>query len=350
MKNNTQQASKRTGILIVNLGTPDALGYFALRRYLKEFLSDPRVVEKNRFVWWCILNIILLSFIPFRSSRNYAKIWNKELNESPLRTITRATAEKLAHKLSNPFGESMSVEWAMRYGTPNIEEKMTKMRLAGCTKIVVLPLYPQYSAVTTASVYDAVFDTMKKMRWMPSIRMIDPYYDHPTYIETISNSIRQHLSDRETQPEKIVLSYHGLPKANLEKGDPYYCHCRKTSRLIAENLGMDEETVITTFQSRFGREEWLKPYTDITLEELAQSGTKDICILTPGFSADCVETLEEIAIQNKETFLGNGGKTYTFIPCLNDSDEGINLYNQLLDENLEGWKGTKIQESNIKIA
>lgn len=320
----------KTAVLIVNLGTPNALGYWPLRRYLKEFLSDPRVVEKNRVVWWCVLNIILLSFIPFRSSRNYAKIWNTEKNESPLRTITRETAQNLRAAISKDHGENIVVEWAMRYGTPSIEEKILQLKEQGCDKLIILPLYPQYSAVTTGSVCDAVFDALKKIRWMPTLRIIPPYYDHPAYIEAVQQDIQQKMAEGDT----LVLSYHGLPKANLTKGDPYNCHCYKTSRLLAEKMDLPKEKVMTTFQSRFGREEWLKPYTDKTLEKLPTEGITNITIATPGFSADCVETLEEIALQNKETFIENGGKSYQVVPCLNSSENGVHLYKKLIEENL----------------
>ena len=329
----------RTGVLIVNLGTPEATDYFSMRRYLKQFLSDPRVVEKNRAVWWCVLNIILLSFIPFRSAKNYRKIWNTEKDESPLRTITRGTAEKLADKFKNPFGDSVEVEWAMRYGTPSIESKLNTLKEKGCTRLVILPFYPQYSAVTTASVCDDLFDACKKMRWMPSLRIIEPYFDHPAYIDALATSITQHTKDTDSF-DQILLSYHGLPKANLTKGDPYHCHCHKTTRLLAEKLGWKEGNFRTTFQSRFGREEWLKPYTDETLESLPKEGMKNILTLSPGFAADCVETLEEMAITNAEIFQEAGGEKYDFVPCLNDSDLAIKLYAQLIEENLHGWEAT----------
>lgn len=322
----------KTGVLLVNLGTPDALDYFSMRRYLKEFLMDPRVVEKNRLLWGALLNGLLLQIIPFRSRRNYAKIWDYDKNESPLRTITRAQAQTLHDALKKD--ETLVIDWAMRYGAPSIEERLKALQTQGCDKIVLLPLYPQYSAVTTASVCDAAFNALKKMRWMPSLHVIPPYFEHPTYIDALKTSVNNHLKTLDWQPDAFVTSYHGLPKRYFMAGDPYHCQCYKTSRLLKEALKLSDEQMVVSFQSRFGREEWLQPYTDNKLQELAQNGVKNIAVLTPGFAADCVETLEEIAQESKQTFLNAGGENFTFIPCLNDTKPGMNLLETLVQQNL----------------
>jgi ferrochelatase len=325
----------RIGVLIVNLGTPEATDYWSMRRYLKEFLSDPRVIEANRALWWVILNGIILQTRPQRSGHAYEQIWNHEKNESPLKTITRSQAEKVSAEFaSNP---RIVVDWAMRYGLPPIRERLEWLQSQGCDRIVICPLYPQYSAATTATVYDKAFDALKTMRWQPTIRCMPPYHDHPAYIAALAKSLEDYLKVLPWKPDRIVASFHGLPKDYLMKGDPYHCQCHKTARLLREYAGIPEGQLIVTFQSRFGRAEWLKPYTDETVEGLAKSGVKNLLIITPGFSSDCVETLEEIAIGVKETFEENGGENFSVVPCLNDSPESIEMLKEIISDELAGW-------------
>ncbi|MCX5514174.1 ferrochelatase [Kaistia algarum] len=323
----------KIGLLLVNLGTPDATDYWSMRRYLKEFLSDRRVIEVPRLIWWPILNLVILTIRPKRSGHAYEQIWNRERNESPLRTITRAQSEKLAQALA---GEVV-VDWAMRYGTPAIAERIEALKQAGCERILVMPLYPQYAAATTATVNDKVFDTLKAMRWQPAIRTLPPYHDDPVYIDALARSIERSIAALDFEPERVLASFHGLPKSYFDKGDPYHCHCHKTARLLRERLGWPKERLTLTFQSRFGRAEWLQPYTDATVEALAKSGVKRIAVVSPGFSADCVETLEEIAMQNRDIFLENGGENFAALPCLNDSAEGMELLEHLARRELRGW-------------
>ncbi len=325
----------RIGILIVNLGTPDGTSYWPMRRYLKEFLSDRRVIETNRAIWWPILNLVILTKRPFSSGHAYESIWNRERDESPLRTITRSQADKLAACYA--VEPRFLVDWAMRYGQPAIADRLDAMRQAGCDRILVFPLYPQYAAATTATVCDKAFDALKSMRWQPAIRTVPPYHDDPVYIDALATSIRTHLATLDFEPEVVLASFHGLPKDYLLKGDPYHCQCAKTARLLRDALGWDEGRLRLTFQSRFGRAEWLQPYTDKTVEALAKDGVKRIAIVTPGFVADCVETLEEIAVLNRDVFIENGGEKFAAIPCLNDSDEGIRVLRHVIDRELGGW-------------
>lgn len=311
----------KTGILLVNLGTPDGTDYWPMRRYLREFLSDKRVIEWPRALWYPILYGIVLNTRPKKSGAAYASIWNRERDESPLRTITRSQGEKLAEALRERG--DVVVDWAMRYGRPAIEEVTNRLIGQGCRRIVLMPLYPQYSATTTATVQDHFFRALMKMRWQPSITTIGPWHDEPVYIEALARSIEQHLEKLPWQPEKVVASFHGIPKSYFEKGDPYHCHCQKTSRLLERRLGWEEGRLLTTFQSRFGPEEWLQPYTDKTIARLAGEGVKRIAVLNPGFVADCLETLEEIAVENAEIFHEHGGEQFSHIPCLNDSAEGM---------------------------
>ncbi|MFT7144365.1 MAG: ferrochelatase [Alphaproteobacteria bacterium] len=331
-----KRRTNNTGVLIMNLGTPSALDYFSLRRYLKEFLSDPRVVEGNRIKWWLVLNIILLSFIPFRSAKNYKKIWNTDKNESPLLTFTRSQGEKLQKAYE---GEDVIVEYAMRYGTPSIEQKINALKAKGCKKILLFPLYPQYSAVTTASTFDASFAALKKLRWMPAIKTAKPYYNNKAYTNALCASIKKHMKDegKNFNTTTLVFSYHGIPQKYFQSGDPYPCHCVKTTALIKETLKLSDDTIQTAYQSRFGREEWVKPYLDATLKEMPQKGVKDIIIISPAFASDCVETLEELSMESKETFLEAGGKSFSVVPCLNDSDIGINMLKSVIDEELQGF-------------
>jgi protoporphyrin/coproporphyrin ferrochelatase len=325
----------RIGVLIVNLGTPDATSYWPMRRYLKEFLSDRRVIETNPAVWWVILNTMVLPRRPKSSGEAYEAIWNKELDESPLRTITRSQAEKLRAALAeNP---RIVVDWGMRYGNPSIASRLAALHGQGCDRILLVPLYPQYAAATTATVCDKAFDHLKTMRWQPSLRVAPPYYGFPPYIEALAASMRESLAALDFEPEVVIASFHGLPKEYFEKGDPYHCHCAVTTRLLREALGWDDKKLILTFQSRFGRAEWLQPYTDKTIERLASEGVKRLAVVTPGFAADCVETLEEIAMQGREAFEEHGGEKFAALPCLNDSPVGMAFLEAHIRRELQGW-------------
>jgi len=328
-------ATGRIGVLLVNLGTPEGTDYWPMRRYLSEFLSDRRVIEWPRWLWQPILQGIVLSVRPKKSGALYASIWNKERNESPLRTFTRAQAEKLAVALAGQAG--ITVDWAMRYGKPSVAERLDALKAAGCDRVLVFPLYPQYSASTTATVNDVAFDALKAMRWQPALRTVPPYHDEPAYIDALAESIETHLKALDFEPEVVIASYHGLPKSYFEKGDPYHCHCQKTSRLLRERLGWPKVRLLTTFQSRFGPEDWLQPYTDKTVERLAGEGVKRLAIVNPGFVSDCLETLEEIAVQNREVFLHHGGEHFSHIPCLNDSPEGMRVIAHVVQRELMGW-------------
>lgn len=328
----------RIGVLIVNLGTPEATDYWSMRAYLKEFLSDPRVIEVNRVVWWLVLNLIVLTKRPGPKGKDYETIWNKELNEGPLKTITRGQAEKLAAAISGD-DERLVIDWAMRYGKPSIPDRLNALQQQGCERILIVPLYPQYAAATTATVCDKAFDALKKMRWQPIIRVAPPWHDDPVYIEAACASLKQHLAALDFEPEVILASFHGVPKSYLMKGDPYHCQCAKTARLMREHLGYSADKFRLTFQSRFGTEEWLQPYTDKTVEALAKSGVKRLAIVNPGFTADCLETLEEIGGENREIFEHNGGEHFAAIPCLNDSPEGMRVIEHVVRRELMGWVG-----------
>ncbi|MFW6077838.1 MAG: ferrochelatase [Hyphomicrobiales bacterium] len=323
------------GVLLMNLGTPDATSYWPMRRYLKEFLSDRRVIEVNPVAWWFILNGLVLTRRPQRSGHAYERIWNRELNESPLRTITRAQADKLSAAMA---GEPrVRVDWAMRYGTPAIGPAIERLKDQGCDRILLFPLYPQYSAATVATAYDKAFDHLKTMRWQPAVRAVPPYHDHPAYIDALARSVRTHMEGLEWKPDVIVASFHGLPEASLTKGDPYHCHCQKTTRLLRNALALPDDKLVIAFQSRFGRAEWLKPYTDDKVAELARGGAKNLLAITPGFSADCVETLEEIDIGTREVFMANGGENFSLVPCLNDSAPSVAMLNDIVRRELLGW-------------
>lgn len=325
---------RRIGVLLVNLGTPDATDYWSMRRYLKEFLSDRRVIEENRVKWWLILNGIILTVRPGRKGRDYDKIWNRELNEGPLKTITRGQAQKLTASLSN---DRLLVDWAMRYGNPSIASRLEAMQREGCDRILVVPLYPQYAAATTATVADKVFDSLATMRWQPTVRIAPPWYDEPVYIDALANSLNAALDGLDFKPDVILASFHGMPEEYLRKGDPYHCQCAVTARLLREKLGLGEAKFRLTFQSRFGTAEWLKPYTDMTVKSLAQSGVKKLAIITPGFTADCLETLEEIVMENGTIFKENGGENFAAIPCLNDSTDGMKVIETVVRRELSGW-------------
>jgi protoporphyrin/coproporphyrin ferrochelatase len=326
---------RKTGLLIMNLGTPEATDYWSMRRYLKEFLSDRRVIELPRLLWWPILNLIILSFRPTKSGHAYEQIWNKELNESPLKTFTRSQAEKLSAALAG--GGKVIVDWAMRYGQPPVKERLEALKAAGCDKIVLFPLYPQYSAATTATALDKAFVALQGMRWQPSIRTVPPYFDHPAYIEAIATSLKNYMAGLSWKPDRILLAFHGLPREYLNKGDPYHCHCQKTARLVREKLGYSADFAQIVFQSRFGKAEWLKPYAQDTVEGLPAQGVKNLLMISPGFSSDCVETLEELAIGLQETFHENGGDNFAVVPCLNDSAESISMLTRLARDELSGW-------------
>jgi len=328
-------AAGRVGVLLVNLGTPDGTDYWSMRRYLSEFLSDKRVIEWPSAVWQPILQGIVLSRRPKKSGAAYAAIWNTERDESPLRTITRSQGEKLAAEFADR--PQVAVDWAMRYGRPSIGERIAALSAEGCERLLVFPLYPQYSATTTATVNDKAFEALMAMRWQPALRTVPPYHDEPVYIDALALSVEEHLAGLDFEPEVLVASYHGLPQSYFRKGDPYHCHCHKTSRLLAERLGWPRERLLTTFQSRFGPEEWLQPYTDVTLQALAEKGVKRVAIMNPGFVADCLETLEEIAIGGAEIFRHHGGERYSHIPCLNDSALGMRVIETVVSRELEGW-------------
>jgi len=326
----------RIGVLLVNLGTPDATDYFSMRRYLKEFLSDRRVIEENRVKWWLILNLIILSVRPGRKGRDYDKIWNRERNESPLMTITRSQAEKLV-PLLQPLDRRIVVEWAMRYGNPAIPGRLEALTRQGCERILIMPLYPQYAAATTATVCDKVFLSLMTMRAQPTIRVVPPYYDDPVYIDAVAASLKAALASLTFTPEVILASFHGMPKDYVDKGDPYQGQCATTARLLRSRLGLDDERFMLTFQSRFGSAEWLQPYTDETVAALGRRGVKDLAVVTPGFAADCLETLEEIAVENAGIFRQNGGVNFAAIPCLNDSEVGMGVIRHLVERELRGW-------------
>ena len=323
------------GVLLVNLGTPDAADARGVRVYLKEFLSDPRVVENQGLVWKLILNGIILRRRPRIKALDYQKIWNKERDESPLKTITRAQAEKLARGVAGH--DHVEVDWAMRYGNPSIKAGIASLVKRGCERILVVPLYPQYSAATSATVCDEVFRVLASMRAQPTLRVTPPYYDTPDYIEAIGGSIESHLATLSFKPELIVASFHGMPKEYVDKGDPYQAQCIATVDALRARLGLDASKLLLTFQSRFGNAEWLQPYTDKTIEQLAKDGVRRIAVVMPGFAADCLETLEEIAQENAEIFRHHGGEAFSAIPCLNDSEAGVNVIRELVLRELQGW-------------
>jgi ferrochelatase len=332
----TAAAGGRIGVLIANLGTPDATDAPSVRRYLREFLSDSRVIEDQGLVWKFVLNAIILPRRPRAKGRDYEKIWNRERNESPLKTITRSQAAKLRDALA-AVDPTIVVDWAMRYGNPSLDSRIEALVKAGCERILLLPLYPQYAAATTATVCDIAFLTVMKLRDQPALRVVPPYYDEPVYIEALANSVESSLRQLPFKPELILASFHGIPKSYAEEGDPYPRHCEATVRLLRERLKLGEDKLMLTFQSRFGRAEWLQPYTDKTVEALAQRGVKNLAVITPGFSADCLETLEEIAVENAGIFKAKGGENFAAIPCLNDSEDGMAVISHLVRRELQGW-------------
>ncbi|MCB1507455.1 MAG: ferrochelatase [Hyphomicrobiaceae bacterium] len=325
----------KVGVLLVNLGTPEGTSYWPMRRYLAEFLTDKRVIEWPKALWYPILYGIVLMTRPGRKGKDYATIWNTEKDESFLRTYTRSQAEQLAGVHAGD--PRIVVDWAMRYGNPSIPSRLEALKAEGCERILIYPLYPQYAASTTATVNDKAFEALMAMRWQPAIRTVPPYHDDPVYIDALATSIETHLAGLDFEPEVVLASFHGIPQSYFHKGDPYHCQCQKTGRLLRERLGWDETRLRVTFQSRFGPEEWLQPYTDKTVEQLAKDGVKRIAVLTPGFVSDCLETLEEIAGEAGEIFLHNGGERFSFIPCLNDGATGMKVIEAMVRRELQGW-------------
>ncbi len=319
----------KTGVLIVNLGTPDSTNWFDVRRYLKEFLSDRRVIEVNPIIWQLILNLFILTFRPSKTAKAYKEIWMKDENMSPLLYYTRKQRDKVLKLMTK---DQIIIDFAMRYGNPSIKSKIHKLQEQGCENLLILPLYPQYAAATTATVCDEVYRTLMKMRWQPSLKIIPHYESDPLYIDALVKSINKKINEINWEPDLIIASYHGIPKKYFERGDPYHCYCHKTTRLISEKFNSVE--IKTTFQSRFGPQEWLQPYTDKILENLPKEGKKNILTICPGFASDCVETLEEILIQGKESFINSGGENFDMIPCLNDSEDHIVLLKSLIEKNI----------------
>ncbi|MGB6560757.1 MAG: ferrochelatase [Pseudolabrys sp.] len=329
-------ANGRIGVLLVNLGTPDSTGYWAMRRYLKEFLSDRRVIEENRLKWWLVLNLIILTVRPGRKGRDYDKIWNRERNESPLKTITRSQSDKL-EEIMEKLDRRVRVDWAMRYGNPSISSRLEALGAQDCGRILIVPLYPQYAAATTATVCDEAFRSLSAMRFQPTLRVAAPYYAEPVYIDALASSLNATVAKLSFRPEVIVASYHGMPEDYVDKGDPYFRHCSETTTLLRKKLKLDDERLIMTFQSRFGTAEWIKPYTDATVKSLAERGVKNLAVITPGFSSDCLETLEEIAMENAEIFRHAGGENFAAIPCLNDTPAGMAVIRDIVTRELRGW-------------
>ena len=328
--------SGRIGVLLVNLGTPDSTGYWAMRRYLKEFLSDRRVIEENRLKWWLVLNLIVLTVRPGRKGRDYDKIWNRERNESPLKTITRSQSDKL-DEIFDKLDKRIRVDWAMRYGNPSIRSRLDALAAQDCERVLIVPLYPQYSAATTATVCDEAFRALKGMRLQPTLRIAAPYYAEPVYIDALAVSLNAALAKLAFKPEVIIASYHGMPEDYVDKGDPYLKHCTETTALLRKKLKLDDKSLIMTFQSRFGTAEWIKPYTDATVKSLAERGIRNLAVITPGFSSDCLETLEEIAMENAEIFRHAGGENFAAIPCLNDTPSGMAVIRDIVARELKGW-------------
>jgi ferrochelatase len=331
-----QHGGGRIGVLLVNLGTPHSTGYWAVRRYLKEFLSDRRVIEENRLKWWLVLNLIILTVRPGRKGRDYDKIWNKERNESPLKTITRSQSDRL-DEMMDKLDKRIRVDWAMRYGNPSIASRLEALVAQNCERILIVPLYPQYAAPTTATVCDEVFRALTRMRFQPTIRIAAPYYAEPSYIDALAASINAALAKLAFKPDVLLASYHGMPEDYVAKGDPYQQQCGETTVLLRKKLKLDDERLIMTFQSRFGTAEWIKPYTDATVKSLAERGVKNIAVVTPGFSADCLETLEEIAMENADIFRQAGGENFAAVPCLNDTPGGMAVIRDVVTRELKGW-------------
>jgi ferrochelatase len=330
----THGEQARVGILLINLGTPDAPTAPALRRYLKQFLSDPRVIEIPRLAWWPILNGFILNTRPRKSAEKYAQIWTKE--GSPLLVHTQKQAGLLQGFLGTRIGSPFAVEFGMRYGNPSVADAIAKLRAKNCNRILVFPLYPQYAASSSASAMDAVWDVLGQTRNVPAIRVIRSYHDHPAYIAALAQSVRHYWAEN-GRPDKLIMSFHGVPRRTLDKGDPYHCECHKTGRLLAETLGLEKEQYLVCFQSRFGKAEWLKPYLAPTLQQLGKQKTGRVDVICPGFSADCLETLEEIAMEGKATFIQSGGGDFHYIPAMNERESWIDAMCEIALDNLHGW-------------
>jgi ferrochelatase len=328
-------AHGRIGVLLLNLGTPDATGYWPMRRYLKQFLSDRRVIEEPRWKWWPILNLIILTTRPGRKGKDYETIWNTARDEGPLKTITRNQAEELSRRLADT--PQVLVDWAMRYANPSTESRILALQRRGCERLLLVPLYPQYAAATTATACDEAFRALMKLRWQPAVRVAPAYFDDPVYIGALADSMHESLAKLDFEPERIVATFHGMPEKYLLAGDPYHCQCQKTSRLLRDELGWPRERWLTTFQSRFGTDVWLQPYTDETVGRLAREGVKRVALVAPGFSADCLETLEELDRENREIFMHGGGERFAYLPALNDSAEGLRVIEGVVRRELQGW-------------
>ena len=339
----------QTAVLLINLGTPEAPTAPAVRRYLKEFLSDPRVVEIPRAIWWLILNGIILNIRPKKSAAKYSSVWTAE--GSPLKVHTERQT-KLLRGLLGQAGHHVVVDYAMRYGEPSIPDTLTRLKAAGCTRILLLPLYPQYAASTSATAHDAAFAWAQATRNQPEIRTVRSFADHPGYIAALAASVREHWlrQPRTTDSYRLIMSFHGVPRYTLDKGDPYHCECHKTARLVSQHLQLPDESWQLTFQSRFGREEWLKPYTDHTLQEWAKAGVKSVDVICPGFSADCLETLEEVAMENREFFVKAGGQSYHYIPALNDRPDHIQMIAGLVENHTRHWPETSPDWNAAEVA
>ena len=327
----------KVGVLLANLGTPDDYSYWPMRRYLNEFLSDKRVIDYPAWKWQPILQAIILTKRPFSSGAAYKSIWNHDKGESPLMTITKDQTAKMAAEMQARHGDTVMVDFCMRYGNPSTKSKVRAMVEAGCDKILFVPLYPQYAGATSATAHDQFFRALMEEAWQPSVRTLPAYFNHPSYVDALAQSVERAYAAMETKPDILVASYHGMPERYLMQGDPYHCQCQKTTRLLRERLGWDKSQIVTTFQSKFGPEEWLKPYTVEEVARLAEAGKKRIAVIAPAFSADCIETLEEINEEIKESFEEAGGEEFTYIPCLNDEDAHISALADVIDVNLSGW-------------
>jgi len=328
---------EKIGILVANLGTPDGYDYWSMRRYLNEFLSDRRVIDYSPWIWQPLLQTVILTKRPFSSGAAYKSIWNEEQGESPLMTITKAQTKKISEAMAERFGDNVIVDFCMRYGNPSTESRVRLMTERGCRKILFFPLYPQYAGATTATANDEFFRSLLAEKWQPTVRTVPSYFDRPSYIDALAQSVERAYGVMDTKPDILVCSYHGVPQRYLMEGDPYHCHCQKTTRLLRERLGWDKSEIVTTFQSRFGPEEWLQPYTVEEVARLAESGKKRIAVIAPAFSADCIETLEEINEEIRESFEEGGGEHFSYIPCLNDDDAHIAALSEAITDNLMGW-------------
>ena len=324
----------KVAIILVNLGTPDGTDYWSMRKYLKQFLMDKRVVDLFRPIWWLILNGPILTFRPSKSGKAYKKIWDEQNHGSPLRKFTINQTNKLKDSFKD--NKNLIIDYAMRYGNPSIEKVLNKIVEKGCSKLLLVPLYPQYAASTTATVKDEVFKWMLKQRWQPDIRTIAPWFDDKNYIKALADTVNSNLKNKNTL-DKLIVSFHGIPQRYFKAGDPYHCHCIKTARLLKEELKWPDDKILVTFQSRFGPEPWLQPYTDKTIIELAKSGKKRIAVIAPGFISDCLETLEELNVEARELFIEHGGESFQYIPCLNDNKFSIKFLNNIIKQNLQGW-------------